>query len=348
MAQKISRARWGVGLGLGWDFWRDSSLSAEFVSGGRHRANGGACAAHRVEDFAFRRKLAASDLASASGCRPPGCCALRNQHPANSPHNSHRRYDRPPAKGNRCVTQPADAVKFSQVVMLRPRLGRPFTLGKLCGHHAPLLARRWHSRSRRGTMTGGEAQFELDLEIRPALPARRNVGIGCIGAGFIMADCHLVAYRQAGLNPVAIASRRPEQARQVAARHAIGKVYASYQELLADGAVEVVDVAVPPDVQLEVITEIVQPRRSHSRPASPKTARHQLCPGPANRRAVRGRRHHAGRQPEHALRPLGPGLQDAAQSRRAGNAGAGDDRHARHSALDVLATATGLGHACGS
>jgi predicted dehydrogenase len=35
----------------------------------------------------------------------------------------------------------------------------------------------------------------MDLDILPRLPHDRQIGIGCIGAGFIMADCHLVAYR---------------------------------------------------------------------------------------------------------------------------------------------------------
>jgi hypothetical protein len=73
-----------------------------------------------------------------------------------------------------------------------------------------------------------------------------------------MADCHLVAYRQAGFNPVAIASRNPEHARSVAARHGLGRVYDTYQELLADPQIQIVDVAVPPDVQIEVVREIVK------------------------------------------------------------------------------------------
>ncbi|MEX0677931.1 MAG: Gfo/Idh/MocA family oxidoreductase [Pirellulales bacterium] len=97
----------------------------------------------------------------------------------------------------------------------------------------------------------------VELDIRPRMPRRRGVGIGCIGAGFIMADCHLVAYRGAGFNPVAIASRRPEQAREVAARHGIASTYDTYAELLDDPAVEVVDVAVPPDVVGEIIAEVV-------------------------------------------------------------------------------------------
>jgi predicted dehydrogenase len=101
-------------------------------------------------------------------------------------------------------------------------------------------------------------EFSAPLHQPPVLPRDRQVGIGCIGAGFIMADCHLVAYRAAGLNPVALASRHPDRARQVAKRHAIASVFETYQELLADPRVAVVDVAVPPDVQLEVIREVVK------------------------------------------------------------------------------------------
>src|SRR5262245_53294240 len=91
------------------------------------------------------------------------------------------------------------------------------------------------------------------LDYRPRLPRRKDVGIGCLGAGFIMSDCHLVAYRQAGFNPVAIASRDPARARAAAERHGIPKAHASYAEVLADPAVEVVDVAVPPDAQPDLI-----------------------------------------------------------------------------------------------
>ena len=97
----------------------------------------------------------------------------------------------------------------------------------------------------------------LPLLSPPQLPRNRQVGIGCIGAGFIMSDCHLVAYRAAGLNPIAIASRNLERASEVARRHRIAAAFDSYQELLADPKIEVVDVAVPPDVLLEVITQVV-------------------------------------------------------------------------------------------
>ena len=106
-------------------------------------------------------------------------------------------------------------------------------------------------------------KVNLKLDYLPRLPKDKSPGIGCIGAGFIMADCHLVAYRQAGFNPVAIASRTPARAEEVADRHDL-QAYPDYRQLLDDTSLEVIDVAVPPDKQLEVIREIVQ-RKQHIR-----------------------------------------------------------------------------------
>ena len=76
------------------------------------------------------------------------------------------------------------------------------------------------------------AMSGTDLEYLPRLPRNKSIGIGCIGAGFIMADCHLVAYRAAGFNPVAIAARKRDRATVVAARHGIPSVCEDYRELL--------------------------------------------------------------------------------------------------------------------
>ncbi len=94
---------------------------------------------------------------------------------------------------------------------------------------------------------------DLALNIHPKLPRRKDWRIGIAGAGFIVADCHLVAYRNAGFHPVAIASRKPETAKAVAARHQISTVHGTIDELLADSRIEVLDVAVPPDAQPELI-----------------------------------------------------------------------------------------------
>jgi predicted dehydrogenase len=96
---------------------------------------------------------------------------------------------------------------------------------------------------------------KIELNYRPHLPKHKGAPIGCIGSGFIMADCHLVAYRNAGFNPVAIASQTPSRARQIAERHQL-KAYDTYNEMLASGTVEVVDIAVPPDVQFDAIKRV--------------------------------------------------------------------------------------------
>jgi hypothetical protein len=98
--------------------------------------------------------------------------------------------------------------------------------------------------------------------ISPSLPRDVSPGIGCIGAGFIMVDCHLQAYRRHGLNPVAITSRSLASAESAAHRHGIGTVCHTIEELVLHPDVEVLDVAVPPDCQADVISRVLAcPRR---------------------------------------------------------------------------------------
>ena len=93
----------------------------------------------------------------------------------------------------------------------------------------------------------------MNLGLHSPLPERKDWRIGCVGSGFIMSDCHLVAYRKAGFNPIAIASRTMENAAKCAARHDITTVYDSIDQLLNDETIEVLDLAVPPDNQLALI-----------------------------------------------------------------------------------------------
>src|SRR5215210_3843930 len=99
---------------------------------------------------------------------------------------------------------------------------------------------------------------DIQLDYLPRMPQDLSMAIGCIGSGFIMADCHLVAYRQAGFNPVAIASRNKTNSHAVAHRHNINKVYDTYQELLNDASITIIDIAVPPNKELEVVREVVK------------------------------------------------------------------------------------------
>src|SRR5438552_15380189 len=92
----------------------------------------------------------------------------------------------------------------------------------------------------------------LDFEPDPKIRCR-EFKIGCIGAGFIMADVQLSAYSEAGFPVVAIASRTPARAAQAADRWKIPKVYPTPRELIEDPEVEIVDIAFPPDQQPDLI-----------------------------------------------------------------------------------------------
>ena len=89
------------------------------------------------------------------------------------------------------------------------------------------------------------------------MPRSRNRGIGIVGSGFIVRDCHLVAYAEAGFKVRAITSRNLEHAQAVASLRGIPKVCTNLAEMLDDPSIEVIDIAVPPLVQPSLIREIL-------------------------------------------------------------------------------------------
>jgi predicted dehydrogenase len=100
------------------------------------------------------------------------------------------------------------------------------------------------------------------LNHRPDSSGRCDAGIGVVGAGFIVRDCHLVAYAEAGYRVVGITSRTLATAQDVATSRGVPMVYRSLEEMLDDPAIEVVDVAVPPAEQPGVIRRVLaNPRR---------------------------------------------------------------------------------------
>lgn len=97
------------------------------------------------------------------------------------------------------------------------------------------------------------------MDFKPDQVVRnREFKIGCIGAGMIMAECHLAAYQQAKFNVVAIASRTPGNAAAIAERYNIPKVHETPVELIADANVDVLDIAYPPDQQPALIREALR------------------------------------------------------------------------------------------
>jgi predicted dehydrogenase len=109
------------------------------------------------------------------------------------------------------------------------------------------------SRAAAQGMTGRDpmaetAEFEPDVKVR-----NREYRIGCIGAGMIMAECHLAAYKEAGFPVVAIASRTKANAKKVAERWDIPTVHDTPERLIEDSQVEIIDLAFPPDQQPALI-----------------------------------------------------------------------------------------------
>jgi predicted dehydrogenase len=90
--------------------------------------------------------------------------------------------------------------------------------------------------------------FKPDADVRV-----KEYRIGCVGAGMIMAECHLAAYRKAGFPVVGIASRTPVNAKKVAERWGIPKVHDTPEQLIEDREVEIIDLAFPPDQQPALI-----------------------------------------------------------------------------------------------
>ena len=86
-----------------------------------------------------------------------------------------------------------------------------------------------------------------------AISSPTSARIGILGSGFIVNDCHLPAYGKLGLKVAAIASRSKENAASVAEAHGIETVYGSYEELLDDSSIEILDIAVPPQYQADLI-----------------------------------------------------------------------------------------------
>jgi predicted dehydrogenase len=98
----------------------------------------------------------------------------------------------------------------------------------------------------------------LRLDYLPRMPARRDRGIGIVGAGGIVRYAHLPAYRSAGFKVAGITDIDVDRARQVAAEQHIPTVYPDLDALLDDPAVEILDVAVYPGAQPAIVERAVE------------------------------------------------------------------------------------------
>lgn len=85
----------------------------------------------------------------------------------------------------------------------------------------------------------------------PSKPETPRIGV--LGSGFIVSECHLVSYQRLGIPVAAIASRTRGNAAKAAERFGIPTVHESFEALLDDPSIEILDIAVPPQNQPELI-----------------------------------------------------------------------------------------------
>jgi predicted dehydrogenase len=85
------------------------------------------------------------------------------------------------------------------------------------------------------------------------IPAAHRRTIAHVGAGTIVANAHAPAYRKAGLTIRGVYDVDSNRAATLAKAWDLPRTYATLDDLLADEAVEVVDVGVPPMAQSNII-----------------------------------------------------------------------------------------------
>jgi predicted dehydrogenase len=103
------------------------------------------------------------------------------------------------------------------------------------------------------TGAGSPLDALLDFDPRPEVPAGGGRPIGIVGAGAIVRAGHLPAYRKAGLTVVAIADLDLDAARAVAAEFDVDTAYGAAEQVIDDPRVEIVDIAVTPQAQAEIV-----------------------------------------------------------------------------------------------
>ncbi len=108
----------------------------------------------------------------------------------------------------------------------------------------------------------------LNIDWRPKLPQKKDYGIGIVGCGGIVQYAHMPAYKKAGFKVVACYDINPEAAQALAKQWDIPHVYTTLDELIADPQVEIVDIAVQPWHQLEIVEKVAAAKK------------HMLCQKP--------------------------------------------------------------------
>jgi predicted dehydrogenase len=89
------------------------------------------------------------------------------------------------------------------------------------------------------------------------LPQKIDYGIAFVGCGGIVNYGHIPSYQANGFNLIGGYDRNPAAAEKTVQTHALKKLYTSLDELLSDPLVQIVDVAVVPEEQRNVVRKVI-------------------------------------------------------------------------------------------
>ena len=89
------------------------------------------------------------------------------------------------------------------------------------------------------------------------LPPKIDYGIAFIGCGGIVNYGHIPAYKASGFNMIGGYDRDHEAAEKTAQAHGVDKVYVSVDEVLLDPKIQIVDIAVVPWDQHDIVAKAV-------------------------------------------------------------------------------------------
>jgi predicted dehydrogenase len=93
----------------------------------------------------------------------------------------------------------------------------------------------------------------IQTALEHKFPPKTDYGIAFIGCGGIINYGHIPAYQASGFNMLGGYDRNAEAAKKTVATHGLKKLYSSLDELLTDPKVDIVDVAVVPGQQRDIV-----------------------------------------------------------------------------------------------
>src|SRR6201988_2088448 len=90
-------------------------------------------------------------------------------------------------------------------------------------------------------------------------PNMAQVRVGLVGTGFV-AELHMYAYKRVyGVDAKVVAAvSRSEQVEAFAKKHNIAQTYRDCRTLLADPAIDVIDICTPPAMHAQMIVDAVR------------------------------------------------------------------------------------------